>query len=65
MGTNAPDALLFGSLYEAYMFMKGEADVLQLYSERFQEAIIRLKTYGEGFENTDAYRTGLRRVPKT
>ena len=65
LGTTAPDALLFGSLYEAYMFMKGEADVLQLYSERFQEAIIRLKTYGEGFENTDAYRTGLRRVPKT
>ena len=65
LGTNAPDALLFGSLYEAYMFMKGEADVLQIYSERFQEAIIRLKTYGEGFENTDAYRTGLRRVPKT
>ena len=31
LGTNAPDALLFGSLYEAYMFMKGEADVLQLY----------------------------------
>ena len=65
LGTNAPDALLFGSLYEAYMFMKGEADVLKLYSDRFTEAISRLKTYGEGFENTDAYRTGLRRVPKT
>ena len=47
------------------MFMKGEADVLKLYSDRFTEAISRLKTYGEGFENTDAYRTGLRRVPKT
>ena len=65
LGTNAPDALLFGSLYEAYVFMKGEPDILQLYSERFNEAIIRLKTYGEGFENTDAYRTGLRTVPKT
>ena len=47
------------------MFMKGEADILKLYSDRFTEAISRLKTYGEGFENTDAYRTGLRRVPKT
>ena len=45
--------------------MKGDADILQMYTDRFNEAIIRLKNYGEGFENTDAYRTGLRRVQKT
>jgi|TARA_A100001015_G_scaffold224681_1_gene253387 hypothetical protein len=65
LGTNAPDALLYGSLYESYVFMKGDADILQMYTDRFNEAIIRLKNYGEGFENTDAYRTGLRRVQKT
>ena len=65
LGTNAPDALLYGSLYESYDFMKGDADILQMYTDRFNEAIIRLKNYGEGFENTDAYRTGLRRVQKT
>ena len=65
LGTNAPAALLYGSLYESYVFMKGDADILQMYTDRFNEAIIRLKNYGEGFENTDAYRTGLRRVQKT
>ena len=45
--------------------MKGEADLLQLYQVRFNEAIARLKNYGEGVENTDAYREGLVRVRKT
>tara|TARA_E500000318_G_scaffold73586_1_gene68238 strand:- start:2692 stop:3336 length:645 start_codon:yes stop_codon:yes gene_type:complete len=65
IGTNAPDTLLYGSLIEAYTFMKGEADLLQLYQVRFNEAIARLKNYGEGVENTDAYREGLVRVRKT
>ncbi len=64
-GTNAPDALLYGSLIEAYTFMKGEADVMAMYQNRFVEAAQRLKNYGEGVENTDAYRTGLVRIPKT
>ena len=64
-GDNAPDALLYGCLVEAYTFMKGEADLLQQYEQRFVESIARLKNYGEGMENTDAYRTGLVRVPKT
>lgn len=65
IGTNAPDTLLYGCLMEAYTFMKGEADLLQLYQGRFNEAISRLKNYGEGVENTDAYREGLVRVRKT
>ena len=64
-GTNAPDALLYGSLIEAYTFMKGEADVMAMYQNRFVEAAQRLKNYGEGVENTDAYRTGLVRIPKS
>jgi len=64
-GTNAPDALLYGSLIEAYTFMKGEADVMAMYQNRFVEAAQRLKNYGEAVENTDAYRTGLVRAPKT
>ena len=65
IGTNAPDTLLYGCLIEAYTFMKGEADMLQLYQTRFNEAIARLKNYGEGVENSDAYREGLVRVRKT
>jgi hypothetical protein len=64
-GDNAPDALLYGSLVEAYTFMKGEPDIMNLYQQRFVEAAQRLKNYGEGVENTDAYRTGLVRIPKT
>jgi len=64
ISTNAPDALLYAALVEAYTFMKGESDLLQLYTARFTEAISRLKIYGEGQENTDAFREGLVRVPK-
>jgi len=61
---NAPDALLYACLVEAYTFMKGESDLLQLYTARFTEAMSRLKVYGESQENTDAFREGLVRVPK-
>ena len=63
ISTNAPDALLYATLIEAYTFMKGENDLLQLYTARFTEAISRLKIYAEAKENTDAYREGLVRVP--
>mgnify|MGYP005996654255 FL=1 len=59
LSTNAPMTLLYGSLIEAYTFMKGEADVLQNYNQQFQQALIRLKNFGEALETTDAYREGL------
>ena len=62
LGTNAEQALLYGCLFEAYTFMKGEQDVLAVYSQRFTEAVARLKNLGEGLENVDAYRDGLVRV---
>ena len=64
LATNAPLAMLYGSLLEAYTFMKGEADVLQNYTIQFAESIGRLKNYGEALEDTDAYRTGLVRREK-
>ena len=64
IATTAPDALLYACLVEAYTFMKGETDLLQLYTARFTEAMSRLKVYGEAQENTDAYREGLVRIPK-
>ncbi len=64
IGTNAPDALLYACLVEAYTFMKGESDLIQLYTARFTEAMSRLKVYGESQENTDAFREGLVRIPK-
>ena len=57
LATNAPLAMLYGSLLEAYTFMKGEADVLQNYNIQFAESI-GLKNY-EALEDTDAYEQGL------
>lgn len=62
LGDNAEQALLYGCLVEAYTFMKGEPDLLNLYNQRFNESLGRLKNYGEGRENEDAYRDGLIRV---
>tara|TARA_R100000406_G_scaffold64638_1_gene45420 strand:- start:261 stop:908 length:648 start_codon:yes stop_codon:yes gene_type:complete len=65
LSTNAPNALLYGSLYEAYIYMKGEQDMLQLYEKQFAEALSRLKDLGESRENADAYRRGLPDRPRT
>ena len=56
LGTNAELALLYGSLVEAYTFMKGEADILQVYNGRFQEALQWMKNLGEGLQTRDQYR---------
>jgi hypothetical protein len=65
LGTYGEQALLYGCLAEAYTFMKGEADLQQLYTSRFIESVSRLKNLGEGRENIDAYREGLTRVKAT
>lgn len=56
LGDNAELALLYGSLVEAYTFMKGEADLLSLYNQRFQESLQWLKNLGEGLQTRDQYR---------
>jgi|TARA_R100001460_G_scaffold67058_1_gene107359 hypothetical protein len=59
LSENAEMALLYGSLIEAYIYMKGEQDVLGMYAGRFQEAITGIKMLGEAKETTDQYRTGM------
>jgi len=65
VSTNAPFALLYGSLIEAYTFMKGETDVLQNYTNTYLQYMERLKDLGEARENTDANRVGLPSRPRT
>jgi hypothetical protein len=57
LGDNYDSALLYGSLIEAHIFMKGEADTFQSYSQRYNESIIGLKQLSEGKNRQDAYRT--------
>ncbi len=64
LSENASIALLYGSLIEAYIFMKGEPDMMALYEKRFTEAISGMKMFGEAKEVTDEYRTGQVRRPK-
>ncbi len=59
------NALLYGSLVEAYTYMKGEQDMMQLYEQRFMQEIQRLKDLAEARENSDAYRRGLPDRPRT
>jgi hypothetical protein len=65
VSTNAPFALLYGSLIEAYTFMKGEPDVIQNYNGLFTQYLERVKDLGEARENTDGYRVGLPSRPRT
>src|SRR6056300_277812 len=65
LSTNAPYALLYGALVDAYIFMKGENDLVQQYEKRFMDQVTRLKDYGEARENSDAYIDGLPRSPRT
>jgi len=58
LSENAEMALLYGALIEAYIYMKGEQDVMAMYAQRFQEAIVGIKMLGEAKETTDEYRTG-------
>jgi hypothetical protein len=58
LSENATMAMLYGSLIEAYTFMKGETDLVQIYNQRFVEAINGMKMLGEAKETTDEYRVG-------
>ena len=58
LSENAEMAMLFGSLSEAYLYMKGDPQTMQMYMQRFGEAAGRLKNLGEAQEVTDEYRTG-------
>ena len=58
LGDNADTALLYGCLVEAYTFMKGEAELIQLYNARYKEALQSVRTLGEFDDQRDWYRDG-------
>ena len=58
LSENAEMALLYGALLEAYIYMKGEQDVMSYYEKRFVESLSGIKMLGEAKETTDEYRTG-------
>ena len=62
LGDNYSPVLLYGSLVEAYQYMKGESDLLQLYNTKYQEALQQLNRLGTGLERGDAYRDGQAKI---
>ncbi len=58
LGDNFDSVLLYGTLVEAYTFMKGETDLVQLYDGKYKEALAMAKRLGDGLERQDAYRSG-------
>ncbi len=65
LGDNFDPILLYGSLREAYLFMKGEVDIIQNVDAKYNEAMGQLKRLGDGLERQDAYRSGQVRVKVT
>jgi hypothetical protein len=65
LSTNAKNALLYGTLLEGYIYMKGEVDMLTVYNQRYNDAIARLKNLGEGDNTVDTYRDDIVRTQRT
>lgn len=65
LGDNFDTVLLYGSLVEAYTYMKGEQDMMALYDGKYKEALALAKRLGDGMERQDAYRSGQYRQPVT
>ena len=62
LGDNYSPVLLYGSLVEAYTYMKGEADLIAGYNAKYNEALAQLNRLGTGLERGDAYRDGQAKV---
>jgi len=65
LGDNFDTVLLYGTLVEAYTFMKGEQDMMALYDGKYKEALALAKRLGDGLERQDAYRSGQYRQAVT
>jgi hypothetical protein len=62
LGDNYSPVLLYGSLVEAYTYMKGETDMLAAYNTKYNEAMQQLNRLGTGLERGDAYRDGQAKI---
>ena len=62
LGDNYSPVLLYGSLVEAYTYMKGEQDLIAAYNAKYNEALQQLNRLGTGLERGDAYRDGQAKI---
>jgi hypothetical protein len=62
LGDNYDPALFYGTMREAMLFMKGEADLIKYYEEKYQEAMMELRRLADGLERGDFYRDGQLKI---
>lgn len=62
LGDNYSPVLLYASMLEAVIFQKGEQDMVQYYTQKYQEALQQLIRLGDGMERGDAYRDGQPKI---
>jgi hypothetical protein len=62
LGDNFDSVLLYGTICEAFVYMRQEADMMKLAQDRYVQAIALLKNLGDGKQRADAYRDGQVRV---
>jgi hypothetical protein len=62
LGDNYSPVLLYGALLEAYVFLKGEQDMMVAYKAKYDEAMGQLNRLGTGLERGDAYRDGQAKI---
>jgi hypothetical protein len=62
LGDNYSPVLLYGTMLEAYIFLKGEVDMMATYKAKYDEALAQLNRLGTGLERGDAYRDGQAKI---
>lgn len=62
LGDNYSPVLLYGSILEAYTYLKGEQDVMAFYEKKYTDALAQLNRLGTGLERGDAYRDGQAKI---
>ena len=65
LGDNTESVLFYGCLVEAYTYMKGDPDLFAVYTQRYNDALTRLKNLGEGMDKRDNFRLDLPRIMPT
>jgi len=63
LSTNAEQAILFGTILQGYIYLKGDQDIIASYTDRYQSALAQLKIIAEGRNRKDSYRKQDRRLP--
>jgi len=64
IGDNAPALILYGCLVEAFKYLKGPAEMLQLYNQSYETALQEVAAQQMGRGKRDQYMAGVIRIPR-